>query len=102
VSPIKQAELFEKAAEWIEKEGWWAARHPHLSHIKSACIMNALAFVSPDLSDVEETRDTVLKHFGVVDIDQVFEMNDKQSDEDGPQWAIDNLREIAQKLRAGG
>lgn len=97
--------VFEEAALLIDEHGWWSshmASHPE----NGECVANALwkachnrGFENPQ--QIHEYQTTLIKHFGLEELWEVFELNDRQDEATGKEWAVTALRETAQEVRDG-
>ena len=95
--------IFEKAADLIEKKGWWVGvdspLYPHLrDRIGGHCPVTAVTEML-DNTVVDHIR-ALCKQAGVITISQFYVLNDNQPDyETGKTWAINLLRETAKNIR---
>lgn len=102
VSLDELSELFEKAAQFIDEKGWWK---PGLGgeneHNSSACIMNAITYIASQSDALNRAaQEVVMSHFGKDELAEVFDLNDAQPEDSGKEWAVSNLREIANNVRS--
>lgn len=95
------ASVFDDAARSIEEHGWWSTTMPTNDERSDAqCIGNATTFAAKRAgADQIEANNMLLKHFGFTDLFQVYELNDSQPLDAGKEWAITELRKIAEKIR---
>jgi hypothetical protein len=109
------ANLYSGAADRIQEFGWWAGdldnRGANYGPGRE-CLWTAIIAAAHVLGirlDREMTLDAatpIFEHFGISDRDddpdsgfmKLFELNDTQPAQTGPQWAISNLRELARKV----
>ena len=95
-------EVFEKAADYIAEHGWWKNGLGD-GNGPQTCISSALSRVLESSESREPYEAILLPHFGFEDcydgLISLYGLNDSQPIETGQQWAVDNLRACAQKLR---
>jgi hypothetical protein len=97
---LEVAEAFEAGAKWIEEYGWWGGSGGTGDPDNRTCISLAPLRASESRRQLTDYRlQLLVKHFGVTGISDVYNLNDTKSIEEGPQWAVDNLRAIAKDLR---
>jgi hypothetical protein len=100
--------VFEKAADYIEKYGWYSQEigiqplREGWDLDKATCISLALGRQLGKLntSAYNAHLDALCKWFKVKNLSEIYKLNDNQPDyETGKKWALDNLRGLAASLR---
>lgn len=93
--------VFEEAANYIDEYGWWGGGSGTTN--ESTCIANALWNVlhgQVHTLVIAKYQDALMRQLACTTLFEVFELNDSQPLEDGKEWAVTNLREVAEYVRA--
>lgn len=101
-------EVFDKAADQIEREGWWASGtygNPARREYGTRGDMGDCTCLGVAIRGDVEYAVFVLDHFGEPSNEYdrwsaIYKLNDRQPEGTGLRWAVDNLRAMAEKVRA--
>lgn len=92
--------VLDKAADYIEKNGWYNDRlmvRGHQAMSSGECI--GLAVTKIKGWTYRDLRALAFHLSGTEDFSEIYRLNDEQPLAEGKDWAVNNLRELARKLR---